>query len=116
MIEALEKNDVEGILMDTYMAGEYKKRLKNFQLQGIIEHVTRYGVAFLDLGVQYAPCIRDYIYSRQSDISELIAKTVKFLEVSKQAMVEKNFSDKHVEYTPGPSKLRIPIQHFSSTS
>ena len=81
IITALRKEEVQGALIDSYVAAEYQDKLKNLRLQSIIEHVSSNGVVFLNNGLRYASCIRDFILSRQSELFELISKNVQPLKV-----------------------------------
>jgi len=81
IIKALERKEIKGFLIDNYVESVYQDRLVKFHRQMVIEHVTSYGVVFLNDGVRYASCIRDYVFSHQSDISDLITKSVELIQV-----------------------------------
>lgn len=84
MIEALRLEEVKGILIDTYVAAEHKDHLAGFKKQMVIEHISSYGIVFLNEGLRFDKCIRDYVFSRQNEISDIIRNRVKLLEVKKQ--------------------------------
>ena len=81
MIDALKRREVRGILIDSYIAAEYEEQLKQFKRQMVIEYITSYGVVFLNEGVRFSDCVRDYVFSRQNEISEIIRQNVQLLEV-----------------------------------
>eukprot|EP00111_Clytia_hemisphaerica_P018047 TCONS_00053399-protein len=82
VIDALKRREVRGILIDSYIAAEYEEQLKSFKRQMVIEYITSYGVVFLNEGVRFSDCVRDYVFSRQNEISEIIRQNVQLLEVS----------------------------------
>ena len=82
IIIALEKEEIKGFLIDSYVESFYQDKLAKFQRQMVIEHVTSYGIVFLNDGVRYAACVRDYVFSHQSEISDLITKHVDLLQVN----------------------------------
>ena len=100
VIEALKHEKVKGILIDSYVAAEHKDKLKGFKNQMVIEHISNYGIVFLNEGLRYSSCIRDYVYSRQNEISDIIRNSVTLLEVS-------NFM--------GSLKLDLNIKHWLVT-
>ena len=83
VIEALKHEKVKGILIDSYVAAEHKDKLDGFKNQMVIEHISNYGIVFLNEGLRYSSCVRDYVYSRQNEIADIIRNSVTLLEVSK---------------------------------
>ena len=82
MIEAMEKQDVDASLIDSYVAAEHQEALSKFRLQEIIEHVTSNGVMFQNKGKQHEQCVKDYLLSNQDSTFQLIASYFKPLRVS----------------------------------
>ena len=81
IIEAMDKDIIQGALIDSYIAGEYQTELENYNLQEILEHMFVYGVVLSRDAVQLERYLRETIERQQSSIYNVIAKSIKPLTV-----------------------------------
>ena len=63
---------VNAALLDVYVASENTEKLSHLHLTRIIEHVFYIGVSFQNNGTRFATCVRDYVLSRQMEVSRII--------------------------------------------
>ena len=78
---ALRNNDVKGALIESFVAAEYQPQLSGFRLQTIIEHVSSYGIVFQNKGTRFSKCIREYVFSRQGAIFDIISNSITPIKV-----------------------------------
>jgi len=81
IIEALKNDEVQGALLDTYIAGEFQDQLRNYKLQEILEHVFVYGVVLARDASVLEDRMRVFIEQKQSSIYNTISKVIKPLKV-----------------------------------
>ena len=81
IVVALRNNDVKGALIESFVAAEYQTQLSGFRLQTIIEHVSSYGIVFQNKGTRFSKCIREYVFSRQGAIFDIISNSITPIKV-----------------------------------
>lgn len=81
---ALEDGEIDGALLDTYVAAEYKETLfsDNIFVKKILERPFGYGVVLSGAAVNVEQRCRDYIDLRISEIFRIIGNMTKTLDVS----------------------------------
>ncbi|XP_066921300.1 uncharacterized protein [Clytia hemisphaerica] len=80
IIQALQRDEIQGALLDTYIAGEYQSELKEYKLQEILEHVFVYGVVLARDAIQLENRMRTFTEQKQSTIYNTISKVIKPLK------------------------------------
>lgn len=103
---ALEDGEIDGALLDTYVAAEYKETLFSDKIfvKKILERPFGYGVVLSGAAVNVEQRCRDYIDLRISEIFRIIGNMTKTLDVS-------NFKVKSV--TPLTAKI-VPMKTLMS--
>ena len=81
MIAGLNNDEIQGALIDTYIAGECQEKLNDYKLQEILEHVFVYGVVLARDAAQLENRIRTFTEQKQSTIYNTISKAIKPLKV-----------------------------------
>ena len=117
IINALKEGEIQGVLLDTYIAGEFQSDLRDYKLQEILEHVFVYGVVLVRDSVELEQKFRSYLERKQSSIYATISQVVKPLKVSEKYSLHEKcpyseffwsvFSPNAGKY--GTEKLRIRI-------
>ena len=81
---ALEDGEIDGALLDTYVAAEYKETLFSDKIfvKKILERPFGYGVVLSGAAVNVEQRCRDYIDLRISEIFRIIGNMTKTLDVS----------------------------------
>jgi len=81
---ALEDGEIDGALLDTYVAAEYKETLFSNKIfvKKILDRPFGYGVVLSGAAVNVEKRCRDYIDLRINDIFRIIQNMTKTLEVS----------------------------------
>ena len=82
------KDDLKGVLVDTYVAGEMKEfSSEELRVNKIIDHNSYYGVVFgegLLSAKNFQVCIEDYFLSRQADIFQIVKDNTNPMKVRSQ--------------------------------
>lgn len=81
IVEAMDNGEIQGALIDSYIAGEYQDDLKKYILQEILEHTFVYGVVLSRDAIVLENALRENIERRQSEIYNVIARAIKPLKV-----------------------------------
>lgn len=81
IMEALHRGEIQGALLDTYIAGEFQDDLEDYKLQEILEHVFVYGVVLSRDAEELEHHFRSYLERKQSRIYNTISQVVKPLKV-----------------------------------
>ena len=90
IINALKEGEIQGVLLDTYIAGEFQSDLRDYKLQEILDHVFVYGVVLVRDSVELEQKFRSYLERKQSSVYATISQVVKPLKVSeKYSLCEK---------------------------
>ena len=84
IINALNEGEIQGVLLDTYIAGEFQSDLRDYKLQEILEHVFVYGVVLVRDSVELEQRFRSYMERKQSSVYATISTVVKPLKVSQK--------------------------------
>lgn len=81
---ALEDREIDGALLDTYVAAEYKETLFSDKIfvKEILDRPFGYGVVLSGAAVNVEQRCRDYIDLRRSEIFRIIENRTKTLDVS----------------------------------
>lgn len=81
---ALEDREIDGALLDTYVAAEHKETLldDNIFVRKILERPFGYGVVLSGAAVNVEQRCRDYIDLKISEIFHIIQNMTKTLDVS----------------------------------
>ena len=81
---ALEDGEIDGALLDTYVAAEYKETLFSDKIfvKEILDRPFGYGVVLSGAAVNVEQRCRDYIDLRIDDIFRIIQNMTKTLDVS----------------------------------
>ena len=81
---ALEDGEIDGALLDTYVAAEHKDELFNDKIfvKEILDRPFGYGVVLSGAAVNVEQRCRDYIKMQISGIFHIIQNTTKTLDVS----------------------------------
>jgi len=81
---ALEDGEIDGALLDTYVAAEYKETLFSDKIfvKEILDQPFGYGVVLSGAAVNVEQRCRDYIDLRIDDIFRIIQNMTKTLDVS----------------------------------
>ena len=81
---ALEDGEIDGALLDTYVAAEYKETLFSDKIfvKKILERPFGYGVVLSGAAVNVEQRCRDYIQMQISEIFHIIQNSTKTLDVS----------------------------------
>ena len=87
IIEGLSKGDIQGALLDTYIAGEYQDQLNKYKLQEILEHLFVYGIVLARDAAQLENRIRTFTEQKQSTIYNTISKAIKPLKVRNNIII-----------------------------
>ena len=77
IIDALKKDEIQGALMDTYIAGEFQDDMTEYKMQQVLEYVFVYGVALARDARKLEDCFNKYIETEQSKLFTTISKVVK---------------------------------------
>ncbi|XP_065053119.1 uncharacterized protein LOC135682248 [Rhopilema esculentum] len=80
IVSKVEEGEVQGILLDTYIAGEFQEQLKSLRLQQVIDYSFSYGVVLSRDGLALRKCFSHYLESKQSQIYATISKVIKPLK------------------------------------
>jgi hypothetical protein len=83
IITALRSDEIQGALLDTYIAGEFQDDLQDYKLQEILEHVFVYGLVLARDAEKLEKELRTYLERKQSKIYNTISKVVKPLKENK---------------------------------
>ena len=82
------KDDLKGVLVDTYVAGEMKEfSSEELRVNKIIDHNSYYGVVFGEgrlSAKNFQVCIEDYFLSRQADIFQIVKDNTNPMKVRSQ--------------------------------
>ena len=82
IVRKIKEGEVQGILLDTYIAGEYQDQLKDLRLQQVIDYTFSYGVVLSRDALALRRCFSHFLESKQSQIYSTISKVIKPLKVS----------------------------------
>lgn len=86
IMEALHRGEIQGALLDTYIAGEFQDDLEDYKLQEILEHVFVYGVVLSRDAEELEHHFRSYLERKQSRIYNTISQVVKPLKENKASL------------------------------
>ena len=82
IVQKVEEEEVQGILLDTYIAGEFQDQLGKLRLQQVIDYTFSYGVVLSRDGLALRKCFSHFLESKQSQIYATISKVIKPLKVN----------------------------------
>ena len=80
--KSLEKGTSSGALLDSYVAGFYQDRFKNFRLNGLQDDFFNYGFVLMPSVLKYDQCFTNYLSSRQDELFSIVSKNIIPLKVS----------------------------------
>lgn len=84
IINALKEGEIQGVLLDTYIAGEFQSDLRDYKLQEILEHIFVYGVVLVRDSIELEQKFRSYLERKQNSVYATISQVVKPLKVSEK--------------------------------
>lgn len=93
MVQALRDNTIEYVLIDVFIAGQYTEELKEFKLGRIVEAMTSNGVMYLNKGLKFVQCVRNYIFSSQQEILVYVSENAKVLPSNNEAPSSSSLMD-----------------------
>ena len=82
IVQKVDEGKVQGILLDTYIAGEFQDQLGKLRLQQVIDYTFSYGVVLSRDGLALRKCFSHFLESKQSQIYATISKVIKPLKVT----------------------------------
>ena len=83
IVGKIKEGEVQGILLDTYIAGEYQDQLKDLRLQQVIDYTFSYGVVLSRDALALRKCFSHFLESKQSQIYSTISRVIKPLKVKR---------------------------------
>jgi len=84
IVGKIKEGEVQGILLDTYIAGEYQDQLKDLRLQQVIDYTFSYGVVLSRDALALRKCFSHFLESKQSQVYSTISRIIKPLKTSGQ--------------------------------
>ena len=82
MVSALKTRQVDGLVVDTYVAGANKKLFSEFfRVRNIYDRNSAYGIVLAGDAMKLQKCFRKYIKAEQPLIYREIKKVVEAIEV-----------------------------------
>lgn len=82
MLNALRQKTIESALIDVFIAGNNKAKISEFKIGKIVEIMTSNGAIFLNGGLKYVQCMRNYIYNNQHDILTYVSDNIHVIQLS----------------------------------
>lgn len=83
MTLALQTRKVDGLIVDTYVAGARKELFSElFRVRKVFDHMSAYGIALAGDAIKLQRCFSKYIRANQASIYHEIDKVVEPIEVS----------------------------------
>ena len=80
--KSLDEGTSSGALLDSYVAGFYQERFKNFRLNGLQDDFFNYGFVLMPSVLKYDQCFTNYLASRQDELFSIVSENIIPLKVS----------------------------------
>lgn len=74
---ALKFNDIDGALIEAYIAAEYQEILSGYRIQQVIDHSFTYGVVVSRHALGMVECFNNFIEIHQTSIYQIIANSIR---------------------------------------